>query len=224
MRGKRRGARGPVHTGKLALLERFGQDMLATARRYSSGRQDAEDAYQRATEILLTHEPRGTDDELCRWLRTVTKREALAIRRQRRRVTPAGAPADLPEPPPAQADTHERAERFERLRMGAQALGRLKPQEVRCLLLRAEGYSYREICAETGWTYTKVNRCLAEGRRAFLERLAGIESGTECERLAPRLSALADGEASRRRPGRAAAAPAHLPRLPRAPARVPRGA
>ena len=80
--------------------------------------------------------------------------------------------------------------------MGAQALGRLKPQEVRCLLLRAEGYSYREICAETGWTYTKVNRCLAEGRRAFLERLAGIESGTECERLAPGLSALADGEAS----------------------------
>ena len=42
---------------------------------------------------------------------------------------------------------------------------------------------------------TKVNRCLAEGRKAFLERVAGIESGAECERLAPLLSKLADGEA-----------------------------
>ena len=43
--------------------------------------------------------------------------------------------------------------------------------------------------------YTKVNRCLSEGRRHFADRLAGIESGAECDRLAPQLSALADGEA-----------------------------
>ena len=55
---------------------------------------------------------------------------------------------------------------------------RLKPQEVRCLLLKAEGYSYNEICRITGWTYTKVNRCLTEGRRAFLDRLAGIQAGS----------------------------------------------
>jgi RNA polymerase sigma factor (sigma-70 family) len=185
-----------VDSGKLALLERFGAEMRSTARRYSPSAHDAEDAYQRAVEILLTHDPRGTGDEVCRWLRTVVKHEALAIRRQRQRVLPAGEPARIPEPPGAQPDTHERAEQLERLQHGAQAIGRLKPQEVRCLLLRAEGYSYREICAETGWTYTKVNRCLAEGRRAFLERIAGIESGAECERLAPYLSALADGEAT----------------------------
>jgi anti-sigma factor RsiW len=40
-----------------------------------------------------------------------------------------------------------------------------------------------------------VNRCLSEGRRTFLERVAGIEAGAECERLEPLLSALADGEA-----------------------------
>jgi hypothetical protein len=39
-----------------------------------------------------------------------------------------------------------------------------------------------------------VNRCLAEGRKSFLERYAGIESGRECERLAPVLSAFVDGE------------------------------
>ena len=41
-----------------------------------------------------------------------------------------------------------------------------------------------------------MNRCLTEGRRAFLERVTGIEAGEECERLAPRLSLLADGEAA----------------------------
>ncbi|MEA2442513.1 MAG: hypothetical protein QOH76_3937, partial [Thermoleophilaceae bacterium] len=42
----------------------------------------------------------------------------------------------------------------------------------------------------------KVNRCLTEGRRSFLRRVEGIEAGAECERLAPLLSALADGEAT----------------------------
>ena len=41
-----------------------------------------------------------------------------------------------------------------------------------------------------------MNRCLTEGRQAFARRLAGIEGGVECERYAPLLSALADGEAS----------------------------
>ncbi len=191
-----RGRGGWVDSGKLALLERFGSEMRSTARRYSPTAHDAEDAYQRAVEILLTHDPRGTDDELCRWLRTVVKHEALAIRRQRQRVVPAGEPTRVPDSSAAHPEPHERAEQLEKLQLGAQAIARLKPQEVRCLVLRAEGYSYKEICAETGWTYTKVNRCLAEGRRAFLERIAGIESGAECERLAPHLSALADGEAT----------------------------
>jgi len=43
---------------------------------------------------------------------------------------------------------------------------------------------------------TKVTRCLTDGRQAFARRLAGIEAGVECERFAPLLSALADGEAS----------------------------
>src|SRR5919202_329928 len=43
---------------------------------------------------------------------------------------------------------------------------------------------------------TKVNRCLTEGRRAFMKRVAGIEAGAECDRLAPLISKVADGEAS----------------------------
>ena len=178
------------------MLERFSRQMLATARRYSDTLDDAEDAYQRAAEILLTRGPASTGEDMCRWLRTTVKHEAIAIRRQRERTVLLADPELVPEPPAGQPDTHERAERFERLRLGAQALGRLKPQEVRCLVLKAQGYTYREICERTGFSYTKVDRCLKEGRSAFVARLAGIESGDECSRIAPVLSALADGEAT----------------------------
>jgi hypothetical protein len=73
---------------------------------------------------------------------------------------------------------------------------RLKPQEIRCMLLLAEGHSYRQIQEITGFSYTKVNRCLTEGRRSFVQRVEGIEAGAECERLAPLVSALADGVAT----------------------------
>jgi hypothetical protein len=46
------------------------------------------------------------------------------------------------------------------------------------------------------WSYTKVNRLLTEGRRAFLRRVSGIQRGADCARYEPLLSALADGEAS----------------------------
>ena len=198
--------------------------MLATARRYSDTLDDAEDAYQRAAEILLTNAPDRPADDMCRWLRTTVKHEAIAIRRQRERTVPMGAPELVPEPRGARMGTHERVERFERLQHGAQALGRLKPQEVRCLVLKAQGYTYNEICAETGFSYTKVDRCLKEGRSAFAARLAGIDAGDECGRVAPLLSALADGEATARSARRSPPPPAHLPRLPRAARGVPGGA
>jgi RNA polymerase sigma factor (sigma-70 family) len=194
--GRRRPSRAEIDPAALGLLKRHGPQIMQTARRYSATPEDAEDAYQRALEILLTKAPTTSEEDLVPWLRTVVKHEAFAIRRQRERTTPTGGEEPLVETIAPEPPTHERAERYEQLRLGAEALGRLKPQEIRCLLLRAEGYSYKQICEETGWTYTKVNRCLTEGRKAFLDRLAGIESGAECDRLAPLLSALADGEAN----------------------------
>ncbi len=46
-------------------------------------------------------------------------------------------------------------------------LAALKRDERRALSLLALGYSYSEICELTEWSYTKVNRCLAEGRAAL---------------------------------------------------------
>src|SRR5881227_1932214 len=192
--GPPRPSRPQVEPAALALLARHSAGLLATARRYSASPQDAEDAYQRGVEILLTKAPTTSESELLPWLKTVVKHEAWAVAKSSGRVVPtdeleAGA-AD------SGSWTDERAERYERLRVGAEAMAGLKPQEIRCLLLKAEGLSYHEICSATGWSYTKVNRCLTEGRRAFLKRVAGIESGAECERLAPIISKVADGEAS----------------------------
>ena len=180
----------------MRLVERHGEALLATARRYTLTPEDAEDAYQRALEILLTKAPPVGEEELVRWTKTVIKHEAFAIWRSRERTVPAPVERPLEGAASAAPPPDDQVQSYERLRLGAEALRRLKPQEIRCLLLRAEGYSYRQICELTGWTYTKVNRCLTEGRRSFLRRVAGIESGAECDRLSPLLSALADGEAT----------------------------
>jgi RNA polymerase sigma factor (sigma-70 family) len=191
-----RPARAEAEPAVVELLERHGGRLMSVARRYSNCREDAEDAYQRAVEILLLRAPSADPGDLLPWMKTVVKHEAFAVMKQRARH---GTPSDAGEIEPhvGRAEGCEDVvERRERLRLGAEALGRLKPQEVRALLLRADGLSYREICAATGWTYTKVNRCLSEGRARFVDRVEGIERGAECERLRPLLSVAADGEAS----------------------------
>ena len=191
-----RPARAEIDEAALRLLARHGAQILATARRHAVTPEDAEDAYQRGIEILLTKAPSTSEDELIPWLKTVVKHEAWALRRQRERHSPVTDDGELRDRPAPTAVTHEQAERLERLRLGAEALGHLKPHEVRALRLKAEGFSYREICAMTGWSYTKVNRLLTEGRQAFLRRVSGIERGAECARYEALLSALADGEAT----------------------------
>jgi RNA polymerase sigma factor (sigma-70 family) len=172
-----------------------------TARRWSLCADDGDDAYQRALEILLTKAPTDSPDELLRWMQTVIKHEALAVRRQRERMLgfPIPAEASAGDPldslPSELAGPGDRIERSERIARSSEALSGLKPQEARALALGAGGYSYREIGRLTGWTYTKVNRCMAEGRKRFLELYASLEDGSRCEELADELAGLARGEA-----------------------------
>lgn len=185
----------------LRLIDSHDSVFRRTARRYSICADDAEDAYQRALEILLTKAPPIDGDALVRWMQVVTKREALAVRRQRERLlsgprAPGGdedrdpldsIASESPQPT-------ERAESRERVARSGEALRALKPQEIRALTLKAQGYSYKEIGEITGWSYTKINRCMAEGRKRFLEVFAEIEQGKRCDQLAPALSMVADGE------------------------------
>ena len=186
-----------------ALIESHDRVFRRTARRYSICADDAEDAYQRALEILLTKAPPITGDALVRWMQTVTKREALGVRRQRERLLGSPRPPnanDLDDRDPLESIASEspgpndRAARHERVMRSGEALRALKPQEVRALTLKAQGYSYAEIGEITGWSYTKINRCMAEGRKRFLQVFADIEQGRRCEELAAALSEMADGE------------------------------
>ena len=193
-----RGGRDDRERGEALVLELLGahaDSLLRVARRYSICADDAHDAYQRALEILMRHAARLDPERAAGWLHTVVKHEALALNRSRRRMVGA-AEVDLDALESRTSDSpEERVLAADRVARSAEALHGLKPQEVRALWLKALGHSYEQICEVTGWTYTKVNRCLAEGRKSFLERYAGIESGQECERLAPMLSAFVDGEA-----------------------------
>jgi RNA polymerase sigma factor (sigma-70 family) len=128
-----------------------------TARRYSICAADADDAYQRSLEILLTKAPTADRAELRPWLHTVIKHEALAVRRQRERTVSAedGLPAEVSRIA-GERDVEETASERERVRRTAEALGALKPNELRCLVLKAHGYSYDEISAHTGFSWTKV--------------------------------------------------------------------
>jgi RNA polymerase sigma factor (sigma-70 family) len=181
------------------LVAREDAELRQTARRFSLCEDDAEDAYQRALEILLVKAPSDRPRELIRWMKTVVKHEALAIRRYRERMLGVGE--DGMGDPIARiasggAGPDERLERGEQLARSREALQALKPAELRSLTLLAAGYSYAEIGAITGFSQTKVNRCLAEGRQRFRQQLSRGEDGTRCVELAPLLSAYCDGEAS----------------------------
>lgn len=126
----------------------------------------------------------------------VIKHEAMAVRRGRSELV---AEDDVDYDVHASVDAADPAERVvssDQSARAAEALRRLKPQELRAIWLKALGHTYDEIADVTGYSRTKVNRCITEGRKAFLERYAGIEAGDECAIWRPRLSAVVDGEAS----------------------------
>jgi RNA polymerase sigma factor (sigma-70 family) len=178
-------------------VQQHADSLLRLARRHSLCTDDAYDAYQRGLEIFLKHAPRLEPATAHQWLHTVVKREAWAVREQRQRLLGADE-ADLDRLEARDSPSPEdRVLAFDDVARSAEALQRLKPQEVQALWLKASGRSYAEIAEELGWTYTKVNRCITEGRKSFLDRYATIESGAECERWAPVLSAMIDGEADR---------------------------
>ena len=178
-----------------AVLRKHRAQLLWVARRWSGSADDAEDALQRTMEIYIRRLDSIDPATEFAWLKVVIRHEAMAIKR----AGVAGASLeenDLADRLPAPgAAVDERVERDERVARSLEALARIKPDERTALLLKAEGFSYHEIGERLGWTYTKVNRAITEGRRRFLGVVANIESGAECERFAPMLMALVRGGA-----------------------------
>src|SRR5215218_4635205 len=108
----------------LTLIATHDSALRRTARRHSLCADDAEDAYQRALEILLTKAPPCEPPRLAAWMHTVTKRESMAVRRARERLLGgrlSGARDDdplaldsLPADRPGPAERAERRERVAR--------------------------------------------------------------------------------------------------------------
>lgn len=181
----------------IELVAREETELRKTARRFSLCEDDAEDAYQRALEILLLKAPNERPRDLIRWTKTVVKHEALAIRHYRERMLGVGSDGvgdPVERIAASSAGPEERTERREEIARSREALRALKPAELQSLTLLAAGYSYAEIGEATGFSHTKVNRSIAEGRERVRRLLSHSEDGTRCEELRPFLSAYCDGE------------------------------
>jgi len=185
------------------LIRNHDRPLRWTARRYSICTEDAEDAYQRGIEILLSKAPTTDARQLLPWARTVIKHEALAIRKTRERSMARPGRTndedhldeDWVQLIPAEGDgPDELTVRRERVARSREALSYLKPAELKALTQLAEGFSYQEIGAMNDWTHTKVNRCLAEGRARFRSAFKESEAGDRCHDFEPLISSSCEGE------------------------------
>jgi RNA polymerase sigma factor (sigma-70 family) len=150
--------------------------LRVTARRFGGSQELAEDACAFAWLQLLRCQPdRGA---VVGWLRVVARNEALRLLRISRREpsledrphprhdAASGEPLDWQELLPAPVDTELAAEARELLR----ALAGLRWHQRTVLTMQLAGFSYKEIAARLGRTYTWVNRHLTEGRAELRRR------------------------------------------------------
>jgi RNA polymerase sigma-70 factor, ECF subfamily len=102
------------------------------------------------------------------WLITVSMnlfRNIKSTRSRRRRLlTVARAESVLADPPPTVTLAQDDAESTEHVRS---AMSHLSEREQRMLLLRAEGYSYREIASALKLNEGSIGTLLARAKRAF---------------------------------------------------------
>jgi RNA polymerase sigma factor (sigma-70 family) len=179
-----------------AMLARNGAALMRVARAASLCQDDAADAVQRALEIYVRRLDSVDAATEVAWLKVVVRHEAYAIRRARGETADVGD-LDLDDVMPAvERSVEDRVLSDDRVSRSAAALRALKPDEARALMLKAHGLSYDEIGRHCGWSYTKVNRCITEGRRRFLEAYEALESGDACAAFEPALAALAAGRAT----------------------------
>jgi RNA polymerase sigma factor (sigma-70 family) len=177
------------------MVTRHGPALLRVANQFSLCHDDALDAYQRALEIYLRRLESVEVATEGAWMRVVVKHEAMAIRRARAASVDRDD-VDLDAVHASARDVDEQVAGGERVERSVEALKALKPDEAKALMLKAQGLSYQEIGRRFGWTYTKVNRSITEGRARFLKEFRGIEAGEACARHADVIAALADGTAT----------------------------
>jgi RNA polymerase sigma factor (sigma-70 family) len=152
--------------------------LLNIARRHAPTEADAEDALQDTfANFIQSFDPYGEAHPLA-WLTTALKRRCWRARQtghldQRVFSLPASRheePGGLIERRPDKSGSiaERQAERDDARRR----LAALKPDERTAIVHHAAGFDYGEIGRRFGWSQTKVNRCLYEGRIALREEIA----------------------------------------------------
>jgi RNA polymerase sigma factor (sigma-70 family) len=136
---------------------------------------DPELASDLAQEAFIKLHRRGAlPDHPEAWLITVAMnlfRNAQSTSARRRRLlTAVRAEATLGDPSPTPAQVVEAADERDRVRA---AIDRLGERERQLLLLRAEGYGYRELAVALDLHEASVGTLLARAKRAFREAYEG---------------------------------------------------
>lgn len=154
--------RRAVHRLAAELFATRHDHLLRIARRNSRREADARDAVQEAfATFIATYDP-GRGSPPLAWLTLALKRICWKLK--------ASRALDY-EPPVLDemcaCDSLDPAVRVGARDEARRRLSALKRDEQRALFLHAAGYTYGEIAARCGWTPTKVNRCLYEGRRVL---------------------------------------------------------
>jgi len=164
-----------IHTIANELYADHHHRLLAISTRNSPTIEDAEEALHDAFALFINHFDPDSKAPPIAWLTLTLKRRCWATYRRQRLVptqplSPTGTQSQPNTEANAQRPLHELAEVSHNARHIQHAFSQLKQDERRALSMLALGYSYTEIAQLTGWTYTKVNRCITEGR-AHLRRL-----------------------------------------------------
>jgi RNA polymerase sigma factor (sigma-70 family) len=162
---------GRIYTERRAYL-------LNIARRNAASEADAEEAlHDTFAGFIQSFDPRGEAPALP-WITVALKRRCWRLREsahldrrvaalpESRHEEPSGLIERRPEASEVLAD--RQADRDE----ARARLATLKPDERTAIVHHAAGFDYAEIGRRFGWSLTKTNRCLYEGRVALREEVA----------------------------------------------------
>jgi DNA-directed RNA polymerase specialized sigma24 family protein len=142
--------------------------LMAIAKRNANSEADAEEALQEAFAAFLAHYNPSRGSPPLAWLTLTLKRRCWRANREARRERPfGGRPEHGPVLESLGSPRAGSAERLIEREEARRRIAALKPDERTALGLLAAGLSYAEIGVRKGWTYTKVNRCITEGRAAL---------------------------------------------------------
>lgn len=136
---------------------------------------DPELAADLAQEAFIKLHQRGSmPDRPEAWLITVAmnlfRNARSTAARRRRLLTPARAEATLGDPMPSPSQSFEGGDERDRVRA---AIDRLTERERQILLLRAEGYGYRDLAAALDLNEASIGTFLARAKRAFRDAYGG---------------------------------------------------